>query len=188
MTPEQRFPVSAGMRKALLLLFVGLLGLFVFFSSPKMVSRQNSSKPLVAIQPAPEFSLQNVLGGDINSSSLKGKVIVVELWATWAVPAKTYIPEYNRLLRELKAEGLEIIGIAYDSGSLQDVAKASSELQIEYPIAMGTTKVDQAFGGHPGYPTTFVIGKDWQIYRKIMGISPSKVSNLEWDIRTLLAK
>jgi len=137
---------------------------------------------------APEFSLKNVLGGNIDSAKLKGKVVVVEFWAPWAVPSKEAVPEYNKLLRDLKDQGLEVVAVTYESGSVQEVASVVSQLKIEYPVVMGTQEVDVGFGGHPGYPTTFLIGRDWKVYRRIFGRSANKFANLESDIRSLLAK
>ncbi|HZJ17550.1 MAG TPA: hypothetical protein VFD27_21030, partial [Chthoniobacteraceae bacterium] len=60
-------------------------------------------------------------------------------------------------------------------------------LNMEYPVVMGTDTVEAGFGGSPGY-TTFLVGKDWKVYRRIFGSAPNKIPNLERDIRALLAK
>ena len=54
--------------------------------------------------------------------------------------------------------------------------------------SLGSDAIDAAFGGHPGYPTTFIVGKDWKLYRKIFGSPPSKVKNMEQDLEELLTK
>ena len=155
---------------------------------------QRGSPPLVRApayrvpQPAPEFTLKNVLGGDVKSTDLKGKVVVLELWATWALPSKEAVPEYNALLRQLKDQGLEVVAVTYDSGSNQDIAAVATQLQIEYPVVIGDAELDRALGGHPGFPTTFIIGKDWQIYRRIFGRTRNKAGDLEAEVRTLLTK
>jgi len=157
-------------------------------TSPAQQAGSQDPKPLLALGMAPEFSLKNVLGGNIDSAKLKGKVVVVEFWAPWAVPSKEAVPEYNKLLRDLKDQGLEVVAVTYESGSVQEVASVVSQLKIEYPVVMGTQEVDVGFGGHPGYPTTFLIGRDWKVYRRIFGRSANKFANLESDIRSLLAK
>jgi peroxiredoxin len=139
-------------------------------------------------QPAPEFTLKNVRGGEVKSTDLKGKVLVLEIWATWAVPAKEAVPEYHALLRQLKDQGLEVVAVTYDSGTEQDIAAVATQLQMEYPVVVGTPEFDQAFGGHMGLPMTLIIGKDWQIYRKILGRSRNKAQDLETEVRMLLAK
>ena len=64
----------------------------------------------------------------------------------------------------------------------------SKELEMEYPVVMGTDEVDAGFGGSPGFPTTFVVGKDWKVYRRLFGPVPNKMEKLEKDINDLLAK
>ena len=141
-------------------------------------SSQSATKPLDPIQPAPEFSLKNVLGGEVNSKELKGKVVVVEFWTTWALPSLAAIPEYNQLQGKLKSQGVEFIGVVFESGtSVQDIMPLLKTLQIEYPVVMGTTEVDQAFGGHTGYPTTFLISPAGNI------LSMSRSERDEQDLR-----
>jgi cytochrome c biogenesis protein CcmG/thiol:disulfide interchange protein DsbE len=145
--------------------------------------------PLVALQVAPEFTLENVRGGKFSSSELKGKVVVVDFWATWCPPCKVEIPEYNKLRAQLKDRGVEFLGVTYQSGSIEDVKPWLKELEIQYPVVMGDDAIDAGLGGHFGYPTTFLIGKDWKVYRKIIGgDSMQKLKDLERDIHALLEK
>lgn len=150
-------------------------------------ARQASSAPLRIIQSAPEFSLANVLGGEVHSRDLKGKVVVVEFWATWAVPARSAMPDYNQLRKKLKDQGAEFLAVTFESGTASQIAQVVKDLQIEFPVVMATPEVDKAFGGHPGFPTTFVIGRDWKVYRKIFGATHDKILKLEWDVLSLLA-
>ena len=152
------------------------------------VTTSKSNRPLVVMQDAPEFTLKNVLGGELKSADLKGKVVVVDIWATWCVPCKVEIPGYNELRAKYKDQGVEFVGVTFDSGSLEKVKPWVKELEIKYPVVMGTDAVDAGFGGHPGYPTTILVGKDWKVYRKFLGSVPSKKALLEKDILALLSK
>jgi cytochrome c biogenesis protein CcmG/thiol:disulfide interchange protein DsbE len=152
------------------------------------VTTSKSNKPLKVMQDAPEFALKNVQGGEITSASLKGKVLVLDFWATWCPPCKAEIPNYNQLAAQYKAQGVEFLGVTFDSGTIDKVKKEVAELEIQYPVSMATDEIDAALGGHLGYPTTFVIGKDWKVYRKINGMIPNKKEFLEKDIRELLEK
>ena len=166
-----------------------LVALFGVFLLAGCINTSKSDKPLVILQDAPEFSLRNVLGGELKSADLKGKVIVLDFWATWCVPCKAEIPEYNKLRAELKDHGVEFVGVTFDSGAnVENIKPFLKELEIQYPIVMGTDAIDAAMGGHPGYPTTFLIGKDWKVYRKMFGAPPDKIEKLEKDINALLAK
>jgi thiol-disulfide isomerase/thioredoxin len=166
---------------------ISVISLLAFLSGAVLLSQQ-PRRPLTVLQDAPEFDLKNVLGGELHSKDFKGKVVVVDFWATWCVPCKVYIPDYNVLRARLKDKGVEFLGLTFESGTAEAISPFVKELQIQYPVAVGTDAVDAGFGGTPGFPATFVVGKDWKIYRRILGSTPDKMRNLEKDIEELLAR
>src|SRR4029434_1425566 len=121
------------------------------------VGTSKSNRPLSAIQKAPEFSLKNVQGGEIKSEHLKGKILVLDFWATWCPPCKAEIPNYNYLRETYKDKGVEFLGVTFDSGSIDKVKEAVKDFNIQYPVSMATDEIDEQLGGHLGYPTTFLI-------------------------------
>jgi thiol-disulfide isomerase/thioredoxin len=146
-------------------------------------------RPLKALQDAPEFQIKNVRGGEpLKSTDFKGKILVVDFWATWCVPCKIEIPEFNRIRAKYKDEGVEFLGVTFDSAQIEDVQPDLKELAIEYPVGMATDEIDVGFGGHQGYPTTFLVGRDWKVYRKMFGAPPGTIENLEKDIEEMLGK
>jgi len=153
-------------------------------------SKSNTArKPLAVLLDAPEFTLRNVRGGaPLNSKDFKGKVVVVDFWATWCVPCKAEIPEFNKIRAKYKDQGVEFIGVTFDASTIEAVQPSLKELEIEYPVGLATDAIDTAFGGHQGYPTTFLVGKDWKVYRKMLGAPVGALTNLEKDINDLLAK
>jgi thiol-disulfide isomerase/thioredoxin len=143
-------------------------------------------KPLKVLMDAPEFQIKNVQGDEpISSKDFKDKILVVDFWATWCVPCKVEIPEYNALRAKYKDRGVEFLGVTFES-SEQDTRDFIKEFAMLYPVGMATDQIDVALGGHGGLPTTFLIGKDWKVYRKILGSPVGKIANLEKDIEELL--
>jgi peroxiredoxin len=138
--------------------------------------------------PAPEFDLEKVTGGRVRSSDLKGKVVVVDFWATWCVPCKVEIPHYNELVKKMKGKNFEFIGVTFDAERARDVEPYIEDLRIGYPVVMATPEVDAGFGGHWAKPTTFLVSKDWTIRRSWVGNTPKKMAELEEAINALLAE
>jgi thiol-disulfide isomerase/thioredoxin len=137
---------------------------------------------------APHFSLINVAGGTVQSTEFAGKVVIVDFWATWCKPCIEEIPKYNKLRENLAEKGVEILGITLESGKLDEVRPEVAKLKIRYPVVMGTDKIGDEFGGLVGFPTTFVVGKDWKIYKKYLGAVANKTEKIEQDVIALLAK
>jgi thiol-disulfide isomerase/thioredoxin len=152
------------------------------------VNTSKSNKPLVILGKAPEFTLKNVLGGELKSGDLKGKVVVVDFWATWCTPCRKEIPEYVKLREKLKGLDVEFVGVTFDSAKPDDVKPFIKDLGMTYPVVMATDAVDVGFGGHNGFPTTFLVGKDWKVYRRWIGVRPDKIEQMEKDITVLLNK
>ena len=142
----------------------------------------------IPMRTAPEFDLENVLGGRLKSADLKGKVVVVDFWATYCAPCKKEIPEYSTLGDKMKDKNVQIIGITVESGGAKDIAKVLPSFGARYPIALGNDDVSMKFGGYIGLPTTYVVGKDWKIYKKYMGALPDKDARIKQDIEKLLAE
>lgn len=137
---------------------------------------------------APDFDLVNVAGGTLKSDDMKGKVTVVDFWATWCEPCIMEIPNFNKLHEAHDGKGVQMLGITVESGKLEDIKPKVKEFKMEYPVVVGNDKVVEGFGGLIGFPTTFVLTKDWKIYKKYLGMTPMKRELIEKDIATLLAE
>jgi len=129
------------------------------------------------------FKLENVAGGFMSSDDLKGKVSVVDLWATWCHPCIEEIPIYNRLYEALASQDVAIVGIAVSS-PLKDIPSKVRQLGIRYPVLIGNDKVSQAFGVK-GFPTTVVISKEGKIYKRYLGTVRDKEQKIKQDIAHL---
>ena len=138
--------------------------------------------------PAPDFDLANVAGGKINSADIKGKVAIIDFWATWCVPCIQEIPNFNKIHANYGSKGVQMLAVTLESGSLDDIKPKVKELKMEYPVVVGNDAVVEGFGGLIGFPTTFVVSKDWKIYKKYFGMTPNKIEKIEKDIATLLGE
>jgi thiol-disulfide isomerase/thioredoxin len=155
-------------------------------------NRQPGSATSDAVQqvkgPAPEFELANVAGGKLSSADIKGKVAVIDFWATWCVPCIQEIPNFNKLHAKHDGKGVQMLAVTLESGSMDSIKPKVKELKMEYPVVVGNDDVVEGFGGLIGFPTTFVVTKDWKIYKKYFGMTPNKIEKIEKDVETLLAE
>jgi thiol-disulfide isomerase/thioredoxin len=136
-------------------------------------------------QTTPEFKLPNVAGGYMTSEDLKGKVTVVDLWATWCSHCAEEVPIFNRLYDTFKDQDVAIVGIAVQSPR-RDIPSKVRQLGMEYPVLIGDDQALHAFGRVEGYPTTVVLNKEGEIYRHYMGtVSEERIKQ---DIQHLLAE
>src|SRR5262245_5535361 len=133
------------------------------------------------------FKLQNVAGGFMTSEDFKGKVTVVDLWATWCGPCIKEIPTYNQLYDAFKGQDVAIVGIAVDSPR-RDIPSKVRQLGIKYPVLIGDDQALQAFGHPQGFPTTYVLNKEGKIYKHYVGAVAKKGEKLKQDIQNLLAQ
>jgi cytochrome c biogenesis protein CcmG/thiol:disulfide interchange protein DsbE len=166
--------------------------------APSAVSPAPSSAPPAAASPdakplpaAPEFALSNVAGGTLRLSDLKGKVVLLDFWATWCGPCRMGIPHLNELYRSNKAQGFEIVGISVDRGrgatsGLETVRQFTAKMPIDYPLVMADGPTVRAYGGINSIPTAFLIDRAGRVRKQYVGLQPKQV--FERDVKALLAE
>ncbi len=119
---------------------------------------------------APDFTLQTLDGKEITLSKLKGKVILLDFWATWCGPCRESIPHLIQLYKTNQKDGLEVIGMNTDRGDIDTVRHFVKSMDIPYPIAITSQDVERSYGV-TGLPTTILIDKDGKIRERIVGFS-----------------
>ena len=118
--------------------------------------------------PAPAWQLPDVDGRAVSSDRLKGKVVVLDFWATWCPPCRAEIPGYVELQKKYQREGLAIVGVSLDQGGPGVVSRFIADHRINYQVVIGDDKIVEAFGGIDAIPTTFIIDRQGVIrYRKV---------------------
>ncbi len=134
---------------------------------------------------APAFEAKALTGEPVSRSGLKGKVILMNFWATWCPPCRAEIPELITLQAEFKDQ-LEVVGVSEDDDPPEQVLRFAKKMGINYPIAMSTNELTKAFGGVEALPTTFVIDTQGRVVQKHRGVHP--IEEYELEIQSLLGK
>ena len=124
----------------------------------------------VAPQSAPALSLKDIKGRTIRLSDYKGKVVLVNFWATWCAPCLAEMPELEKLQREYKKRGLQIVGVSHPTDKALDVIKTIKRLRVSYPILLGDEKALSLFKVSDILPVTVIIDRAGKVRGRILGI------------------
>ncbi len=174
------------MRKAVTLFALTALFLLPFTAcNNEKEKADNSSQGITENIKAPDFSLKDVGGNPFTLSDHSGKVKIIDFWATWCPPCRMEIPDFQSLHDKYPGDKFLMIGISLDDNS-EIVKKFLGEYKVTYPVVMGNEEIANAYGGIRGIPTTFVVDKEGNIYKKYIGYTEGKV--FERDILALLDK
>ena len=160
----------------------------LLISSATIVGAPHQSAQPVGngLKPMVDLRLQSLDGKPVSTDSFRGKVMVVDFWATWCGPCIAEIPDFNELQKKFVGKGVEVMGVALASGSPSEVKPFVDRFKMKYSVVMGDD--DQTYDLNiVGYPTTYLVTKDWKVYRVYMGSGRNKVKQLEKDIEKLLA-
>jgi thiol-disulfide isomerase/thioredoxin len=131
------------------------------------------------------FTLKDLNNKDVKLSSFKGKVILLDFWATWCGPCKVEIPWFIEFQNKYKQQGLEVIGVVTED-TLDKAKPFAAQWKMNYTILQGNERddVDEAFGPMYGLPVTVLISRDGKICGKHIGLSGKDI--FEKEIKSLL--
>jgi len=127
---------------------------------------------------APDFSLKELNGQPLTLSSLRGKVVLLDFWATWCVPCREETPHLVDLQNKYGAQGLQIIGISMDD-TADPVRDFYQKFKMNYPVVMGDAKTGELYGGVLGLPIAFIIDREGRITSRHIGATAPGVFDAE---------
>src|SRR5580700_3202717 len=118
----------------------------------------------------PDFSLKDLQGREISSADLRGKVVLIDFWATWCQPCKKEMPGYQRLLDRYSSRGMAVVGFKFDTmRDMEDPVQFAKRIGVRYPLAVAADDLKQKFGGIEGLPTTLLYDRQGTLRQKVIG-------------------
>jgi peroxiredoxin len=135
---------------------------------------------------APDFALKDLNGKEIKLSQFRGKVVILDFWATWCPPCRMEIPHFIALHREYQPKGLEIVGVSLDQGGAQVVRPFAQQNGINYTMLVDGMPITGMYGGIQSIPTTFVIDKQGRVVKSFVGYNDK--STFETLVQGLLSE
>ncbi len=119
--------------------------------------------------PAPDFSVTDLQGRTLRLADFKGKVLFLNFWATWCPPCRQEIPDFISAYKDLRSEGLEIVGLSVDRLSAEELGEWVKDVGINYPVGLATRDHIRAFQPGDYIPSTLVIDPDGNIRHRQVG-------------------
>lgn len=120
-------------------------------------------------KPAPEFTLPDLEGNQIELSSMKGKVLILDFWATWCPPCKEEVPHLVALQSKYRDQGLQIVGLSLDKAGASMVKPFADEHDVNYTMLIANDETAKAYGGVSMIPTTFLVDRNGVVVKRFIG-------------------
>jgi len=118
----------------------------------------------------PEFSVKDLQGREVSSADLRGKVVLIDFWATWCQPCKKEMPGYQNLADRYGHSGFAVMGFKFDTMmDMEDPVLFAKKIGVKYPLAVASEELKQKFGGIEGLPTTMLYDRQGVLRKKVIG-------------------
>jgi peroxiredoxin len=135
-------------------------------------------------KPAPGFVRKGVDGPPVELAAFRGKVVLLDFWATWCAPCQTEMPQFAAWQRQYGAQGLQVVGVSMDDDA-EAAQRLVRKLGLNYPVAMGDEQLGELYGGVLGLPLTYLIDKDGVVRARFQG--GGNLQAMEARVKALLA-
>lgn len=119
---------------------------------------------------APPLTLKSVEGRAVRLAELRGKVVMLNFWATWCPPCRAEIPDLIKYQREYAGQGLQVVGVTYPPQTRAEVREFARNMRVNYPVALGTRETKALFSQDETLPLTIIIDREGIIRGTIVGI------------------
>lgn len=166
------------MKKNILAIILITFTLVFLIITNSTEANQIKSKELTTVlsdRKAADFTLKTLDGKNVKLSDYRGKIVIIDFWATWCPPCRKGIPDLISLQEEYKKD-LVVIGISLDQqNTIKDLKPFIENYKINYPVVLGDEKVVKDYGGISAIPTSFIIDQKGNIVDKHIGLVPKTV-------------
>jgi thiol-disulfide isomerase/thioredoxin len=173
--------VHSTVRRILLLVGAVAAGAALVYVSSNIGTDRSKASPALSFasgdwagKSAADFALRALDGRRVRLSDFRGKVVIVNFWATWCGPCKVEMPWLVEFYERYRASGLEILGVSVDDGDPDRVAKFVRARRVSYTILLKDDAVVDAYGGLRFLPQSFFIGRDGKIIKRTYGIQAKR--------------
>lgn len=147
---------------------VGLVGCNQHSSSPPKAPKHIDAGEIGSS--LPDFSAKDLQGRSVSSADLRGKVVLIDFWATWCQPCKKEMPGYQTLADRYGSQGFVVIGFKFETmPDMEDPLQFAKGIGVHYPLAVATDDLKQKFGGIEGLPTTMLYDRHGILRTKVIG-------------------
>ena len=145
------------------------------------------SEPVEQIENPLDFKLKNLQGEVVDGASLAGKVVLIDFWATWCAPCLKAFPILDKLQHDLGDRGFQVISIALNSGTVQDVAKVVKQRGVEVSVVMGDKEIEEKFDVI-GYPTYVLVNPQGKVHAIYVGEVGNLYERIAAEVEALKKK
>jgi len=153
----------------IIFLIVILFGILILLQTKDSFYNVSSGSQVAKGLPAPNFSLPDLDGKMVSLSDYRGKVVLLNIWATWCPPCVEEMPSMEKLYQELQGEGLEILAVSIDESGAQDVLPFMQKHKLSFPALTDTKGTIKGLYQIAGVPESFIIDKDGILVEKVIG-------------------